>query len=114
MSELRWEPYLRPRKDHIRVTETSCCGVYEWASQGGQFLILRAVKSGGYEEAGRGRYKDARELWLMLIAVFKEEHVCRNPYAADAGALPRGNTSLRKSGRLERVQNAVGAAPTDA
>ena len=57
-----WEPYLRPRRYHIRITETSCCGVYEWASQGEQLLFLRAAHPEGYEETGRGCYKHAREI----------------------------------------------------
>lgn len=96
---LRWEPYLRPRNDHIRITETSCCGAYEWASQGGQFFVLRAAESEGYEEAGRGRYTHAREIWMMLIAEFEKEHKCMDPYGVDIEAGWRGGTRLARSRR---------------
>jgi hypothetical protein len=112
---LRWEPYLRPPGDYIRITETSCCGVYEWASQGGQFFVLRAAGPEGYEEAGRGRYKHAREVWTMLIAEFEKEHKCRDPDDATVEAGWRGPTRLAKSQRPKRSRTfAVGPAPGDA
>ncbi|WP_113699203.1 hypothetical protein [Nonomuraea lactucae] len=61
-----WEPH-NPRRGRLRVTETSCCGAYEWACQGGQYMVLR---KSGTEEAGRGPYRRARELWEDLV----EEH----------------------------------------
>lgn len=70
----RWERYARPARDRIRITETSCCGAYEWACQGGQFLILRARRSGGYEETGRGIYRQARPIWILLITAHEDEH----------------------------------------
>lgn len=71
----RWEPYQRPPKDRIRITETSCCGAYEWACQGGQFLILRAKRPDGHEEIGRGLYMQARAVWAVLIAEHAREHL---------------------------------------
>ncbi|GAA2220604.1 hypothetical protein GCM10009850_122480 [Nonomuraea monospora] len=79
----RWEPYLRPRRDHLRIIETSCCGVYEWAGQGGQFLILRAAESEGHEETGRGRYKHARRVWMRLIVELEKGHKCKDPDDTD-------------------------------
>lgn len=112
---LRWEPYLRPRTDHIRITETSCCGVYEWADQGGQFLVLRAAPIEGYEEAGRGRYKHAREIWMLLIAEFEKEHECRDPADLDIESRWRGGTRPAKRRRPVRSPaSGVGAAPGDA
>lgn len=64
MSPVLWEPYTR--SDRIRITETSCCGAYEWACQGGQFLILRFAGP-GYEETARGLYRQAREAWEDLV-----------------------------------------------
>ncbi|GAA3660929.1 hypothetical protein GCM10022224_025440 [Nonomuraea antimicrobica] len=70
----RRELYARPVKDRIRITETSCCGAYEWACQGGQFLILRARCPEGYEETGRGLYRQARSVWDLLISAHENEH----------------------------------------
>jgi len=70
----RWEPYQRPR-DRIRITETSCCGAYEWACQGGEFLILRAKRPKGYEETGRGLNQQARSIWVALLAEHAKEHL---------------------------------------
>ncbi|GGP05438.1 hypothetical protein GCM10012278_24970 [Nonomuraea glycinis] len=111
-----WEPYLRPRGDHIRIKETSCCGVYEWASQGGQFFVLRAVYPEGYEEAGRGCYKHAREVWVMLIAGFEKRHRCKDPDDVIAEAWWRSRTRLaRRRPRPKRSRtSAGGAAPGDA
>ncbi len=68
-----WEPY-QSWGNRLRVTETSCCGKYEWACQGGLFLILRHSVIGGYEEAGRGRYREARALWDELIHEHDQKH----------------------------------------
>ncbi|WP_219527101.1 hypothetical protein [Nonomuraea guangzhouensis] len=64
-----WEPYQRAKGERLRVTETSCCGEYEWACQGGEFLILR-YNGSGYEETGRGRYA-ARKVWEHLVQAHK-------------------------------------------
>ena len=58
----------------MRITETSCCGAYEWACQGGQFLILRAKQPEGYQETGRGPYRQARSIWLTLLTEHAQEH----------------------------------------
>lgn len=111
---LRWEPYLRPWRDYIRITETSCCGVYEWAGQGGQFFVLRTAGE-SYEEAGRGRYKHARELWMMLMAEFERTHKCKDPDDAAIKAGWRGDTRPARSRRPKRSRtSAVGTAPGDA
>ncbi|MEV6150365.1 hypothetical protein AB0L53_08485 [Nonomuraea sp. NPDC052129] len=65
-----WEPYQRAESERLRVTETSCCGEYEWACQGGEFLILR-YNGSGYEETGRGRYAKARQVWERLVQAHK-------------------------------------------
>lgn len=70
----RWEPYARPARDRIRVIETSCCGAYEWACQGGQFLILRRTESEQYEETARGVFRQARQAWQALLIRHEEEH----------------------------------------
>ncbi|MER6944313.1 hypothetical protein ABT294_09845 [Nonomuraea sp. NPDC000554] len=62
---MRWEPFER-LGERLRVTETSCCGEYEWVCQGGQYLVLRHGER-GYEEAGRGTYRQARDLWDELV-----------------------------------------------
>ncbi|MFI7452399.1 hypothetical protein ACIBQX_33235 [Nonomuraea sp. NPDC049714] len=69
-----WEPYRRPPKDRIRITETSCCGAYEWACRGGQFLILRQTTTGRYEETARGLYRHARPVWQALLVLHEDEH----------------------------------------
>ncbi|MEU7838669.1 hypothetical protein [Nonomuraea sp. NPDC049129] len=70
-----WEPYQRPPRDRIRITETSCCGAYEWAAQGGHFLILRpAQELGRYEETARGLYRRAREVWAELLIFHNLQH----------------------------------------
>ncbi|GAA2214149.1 hypothetical protein GCM10009850_096130 [Nonomuraea monospora] len=80
---MRWEPYQRPPKDCIRITETSCCAAYEWAAQGGHFLILRPTyEPGRYEETARGRSRQAREVWAALLAAHDLRH--QNEEAARA------------------------------
>ena len=69
MSE--WEPHIP--YGPFQVTETSCCGEYEWCSEGGKFLILR-FNGEHYEETGRGRYLDARPVWEGLL---KRHHRCK-------------------------------------
>lgn len=69
---------MRPARDRLRITETSCCGAYEWACQGGQFLILRAKDIKGFEETGRGLHKQARLVWDALVAEHENEHDRKN------------------------------------
>ncbi|NBE95518.1 hypothetical protein FE391_20735 [Nonomuraea sp. KC401] len=72
---VQWEPYRRRPRDRIRITETSCCGAYEWAAQGGLFLILRpTARPGRYEEAGRGLYRQARMVWEALLTYHERRH----------------------------------------
>ncbi|GAA3243373.1 hypothetical protein GCM10020216_070650 [Nonomuraea helvata] len=92
---LRWEPYQRPPRDRIRITETSCCGAYEWACQGGQFLILRSQEPGRYEEAARGLYRQARQIWQALLVLHEEEHR-REMQASAAAEAKRRKRKLRR------------------
>jgi hypothetical protein len=64
-----WAPYFS--RGPLRVRETSCCGIYEWASEGGQYFVLRRTGD-DYEESGRGRYGEARPVWARLLS----DHVC--------------------------------------
>lgn len=66
-----WIPYQR--KDPVRISETSCCGVYEWASQGGVFFVLQRTGD-GYLETARGRYRFARQEWIRLLDEHCETH----------------------------------------
>lgn len=69
---VEWEPYVSC--DRLRVIETSCCGAFEWACQGGQYLVLRERPGGGFEEAGRGRYAVARRVWQDLVVEHHARH----------------------------------------
>jgi hypothetical protein len=64
LTVITWEPF-RAEGSRLRITETSCCGVYEWACQGGQYLVLRGAEN-GYEETGRGIHSQARQVWNQL------------------------------------------------
>ncbi|MER6947078.1 hypothetical protein ABT294_23875 [Nonomuraea sp. NPDC000554] len=75
---MKWERFKR-QGERLRVTETSCCGEYEWACQGGLFLVLRHGER-GYEEAGRGTYRQARGVWDDLVLA----HRHRNAQVAPA------------------------------
>lgn len=75
---------MRPARDRIRITETSCCGAYEWACQGGQFLIHCGQTPEGFEETGRGLHKQARLIWDALVAEHENEHRRKNLSAATA------------------------------
>ncbi|WP_143591729.1 hypothetical protein [Thermoactinospora rubra] len=80
MEPVLWEPH-QPRCQRVRVIETSCCGEYEWCGEGGQYFVLRYTKQRGYEEAGRGLYREARETWEKLI----QQHVHRaKAFSGDA------------------------------
>lgn len=68
-----WEPFQSKRSDRIRVKETSCCGAYEWVCQGGLFLVLRHTGR-GYEETGRGLYRQARAVWDDLVLAHARSH----------------------------------------
>lgn len=89
--QVQWEPYLRPPRDHIRITETSCCGAYEWAAQGGLFLVLRSAEEPGrYEETARGLYRQARAVWTELLLFHELQH--RHEQAVRAAARRRRRT----------------------
>lgn len=68
-----WDQY-RPSGATLRVTETSCCAAFEWCCEGGLFFVLRRTRS-GYEEAGRGRYSEARALWASLVREHGQRHL---------------------------------------
>ncbi|MGP3935983.1 hypothetical protein [Nonomuraea sp. KM88] len=73
--QVRWEPYQGPSRGKARITETSCCGAYEWAAQGGHFLVLRPTsKPGRYEETARGLYRQAREVWAAHLTFHALRH----------------------------------------
>ena len=69
---VEWEPYVSHGR--VRVIETSCCGAYEWASSGGEYLVLRSMEGGGHEEAGRGLYMNARLVWNELVIEHRRGH----------------------------------------
>jgi hypothetical protein len=70
-----WEPHISSSARKVRVTETSCCGEYEWCCEAGQFFVLRRTKENGYEETGRGRWPAARLVWAALVTA--HEHTER-------------------------------------
>ncbi|MDR8410964.1 hypothetical protein MTP10_19785 [Nonomuraea sp. 3-1Str] len=79
-----WEPHI-PR-GRTRITETCCCAAYEWAAEGGSFLVLRRAArlkderrpvQPRYEEAGRGRYAAARAVWAQLVEQHRRNHEAR-------------------------------------
>ncbi|UBU16447.1 hypothetical protein [Nonomuraea gerenzanensis] len=60
----------------LRVRHTSCCGLYEFASGGGVFFVLR--RSGDrYEETNRGRYRQALNTYIALVKRHHAEHLSR-------------------------------------
>lgn len=85
-----WEPY-RP-SGVLRVTHTSCCGMYEFASRGGTFFVLRHVGGARYEETGRGRYPIALAAYIALVKQHHADHRGR-------GERPEPDTYLAREGR---------------
>jgi hypothetical protein len=73
MRGMKWEEFDAGRCARVRITESSCCGAFEWVAQGGQFLVLRHSER-GFEEIGRGRYAQARQVWNALIAAHQRRH----------------------------------------
>lgn len=69
-----WEPHIRRSPRPVRVTEHSCCNVYEWCSEAGQYFVLRRAGD-GYEETGRGIYASARQVWQVLIEEHARSHL---------------------------------------
>ncbi|MEQ4717937.1 hypothetical protein [Nonomuraea sp. B19D2] len=68
-----WTPYVS-RGGILRVAHTSCCGRYELASEGGQFFVLRQAEEAGYEETGRGRYRQVLDVYIALAEQHHAEH----------------------------------------
>jgi hypothetical protein len=68
---MHWQTY-EPRADRPRVRQTSCCGAYELASEGGQYFVLRPAEGGRYEETGRGLYAHAAAVYAQLAS----QHRC--------------------------------------
>ncbi|MFG3440011.1 hypothetical protein ACGF0J_22410 [Nonomuraea sp. NPDC047897] len=64
---LEWAPFVR-QDEPYRIRATSCCGHFELASQGGQYLILRPAEGGGYDETARGTYSRTYVVWDTLVA----------------------------------------------
>ncbi|MET8863613.1 hypothetical protein ABZW11_11705 [Nonomuraea sp. NPDC004580] len=69
----QWEPHVPSSDRPVRVTETSCCGAYEWCCEAGRFFVLRHTDNNGYKETGRGRYPDARQVWTTLVKAHQHE-----------------------------------------
>lgn len=67
-----WERHI-PRTAVTRVIETGCCGAFEWAAEGGQYLILRPAEH-GYEETARGGHAAARAVWNELVLAHRQRH----------------------------------------
>ncbi|GAA2215712.1 hypothetical protein GCM10009850_111800 [Nonomuraea monospora] len=60
-------PYESSTGKPPRIRGVCCCDAYEFACQGGNYLILRRNSRGELEEIGRGRYARAREIWDKLL-----------------------------------------------
>ncbi|GAA1772569.1 hypothetical protein GCM10009734_96810 [Nonomuraea bangladeshensis] len=63
----RWVPYQRLTGKSARIRDVCCCDAYEFACEGGHYLILRRNGLGHLEETGRGRYAQARKIWDQLL-----------------------------------------------
>jgi hypothetical protein len=83
-----WVRY-EPVGSLLRVSRTSCCGRFEWASEGGHFFVLRSTDDGGYEETGRGLYRQAIDVYVTLAEHHRAEHLRR-------GERPGPDTFLRE------------------
>jgi hypothetical protein len=82
---VQWTPYQGSARGRLRITATSCCGAYEWAAQGGHFLILRPTgEPDRYEETARGLHRQASEVWAALLAFHALQH--QNQHAVRAAA----------------------------
>jgi hypothetical protein len=65
---MNWEPHVPRSPRGARIHKTSCCGEYEFASEGGEYFVLRSARGGKYQEVGRGLYANALEVWKYFIA----------------------------------------------
>ncbi|MBT2232781.1 hypothetical protein [Nonomuraea sp. NEAU-A123] len=86
----RWVPY-RTVGSQLRVSHTSCCGLWEWASEGGQFFVLRRTGD-CYEETGRGLYRQALDIYIALAEAHHAEHLRH-------GETPEPDTFLKGRGQ---------------
>jgi hypothetical protein len=90
---ISWERFDTSRCQRVRIGETSCCGAYKWVCQGGEFLVLRPAEH-GYEETGRGRYSQARLVWIALVDEHEQqEHGYRQARLSPRRAWRRQLTS---------------------
>ncbi|MEU4576868.1 hypothetical protein [Nonomuraea sp. NPDC023979] len=83
-AETTWIPFVPAGT--VRIRETSCCGIYEWASQGGLFFVLQRTADGLLETA-RGQYRFARQKWDHLLEEHRKTHL---PMVRKVGAQKRG------------------------
>ncbi|MEV4287319.1 hypothetical protein AB0K40_17580 [Nonomuraea bangladeshensis] len=70
-----WRPHVPRSPRPIRVYGHSCCRAYEWCCEAGQFFVLREGEHGRLEEAGRGVYAKARQVWDELLAEHARTHI---------------------------------------
>jgi hypothetical protein len=77
-AEDTWQPFV-PRADRLRIADTSCCGAYELASEGGQYFVLKP-EGDGHMETGRGTHAHAAGIFTRLAA----HHRCARPSAPAA------------------------------
>jgi hypothetical protein len=69
-----WEPHIW-QGTRLRIHDTSCCGEYQLASEGGEFFVRRQAGN-EYEETARGRYGRAVTAWLDLSAEHEHKAPC--------------------------------------
>ncbi|MGI5292736.1 hypothetical protein ACQEVF_56825 [Nonomuraea polychroma] len=75
--EFTWERH-EPTGSILRVGHTSCCGAFELASEGGQYVVLRPTDEPNvYEETGRGRYRTAVAAYITLVYRHRRGHKSR-------------------------------------
>jgi hypothetical protein len=92
MPDIEWEPYTSSG-GVLRVTHTSCCGLFEWAAEGGRFFVLRRTSGGGYEETGRGLHHQAIEVYKALVQDHHAWHRRRGERPEPDTFLPRERTA---------------------
>jgi hypothetical protein len=82
--DVEWEPLQSFRAHTLRIKDTACCGAYELAAQGGQYIVLRPRRAGGYEETGRDNYQTTIAVWNLLVAEHGKQH--RHQAAREPGS----------------------------